>query len=207
MHAQTTLPALVSSPGVARRWALDLLRAELAQGPDGGPQPWVVSDAAVELVLERTRVIVSELVSNAVVHARSETTVALTVTWPGGSHVEVRVDVSDGDSRLPRLDPVDDQALGGRGLQLVVALSDGVGHDVTDLGKTVWSQFDVDLALGARPAQDGTAVRRTGTSSAPAAAGNGATGSEPDPAVPEEVLAAVPEQAAPGDPERPLSSS
>ena len=179
MHAETTLPAHPSSPGVARRWALDLLAAELARGALETGHP--VSPSVADTASERTRVIVSELVSNAVVHARSEATVALTVTWPDRSHVEVRVGVADGDSRLPRQDPVDEQALGGRGLRLVAALSDSVGHDVSDFGKVVWASFDLDLGLGREVSSDAV--------------------------LPTLAEGQVPQQPSPAQPDRPLSGA
>jgi anti-sigma regulatory factor (Ser/Thr protein kinase) len=146
VYAKTTLPALAMSPGVARRWARDVLTVELSPVQSLAP--------LLDVARERTEVIVSELVTNAIVHARSDMTLALTVAASEADHLQIKVEVTDGDSRLPRFDPVDDQALGGRGLQLVRALSDDVGHDVTDFGKTVWAQFALTLpALPAAPVQ------------------------------------------------------
>ena len=50
----------------------------------------------------------------------------------------LRIEVSDEDSRLPRFEPVGDDALGGRGLTLVAALAGAHGVRASDLGKTVW---------------------------------------------------------------------
>jgi anti-sigma regulatory factor (Ser/Thr protein kinase) len=91
--------------------------------------------------------VVSELVTNAVVHARSEVTLQLSATPVAESALRLlRIEVTDCDSRVPRWDDVDDDALGGRGLHLVAALCDGYGYDVDDLGKTVWAQLDVSAA-------------------------------------------------------------
>jgi two-component sensor histidine kinase len=94
--------------------------------------------------VDRVAVVVSELVTNAVVHARSEVVLELSATACEGEEPRtIRIEVTDCDSRLPRWDSVDADALGGRGLHLVSALCDGYGFDVTDFGKTVWAQFEV----------------------------------------------------------------
>ncbi|WP_230205258.1 ATP-binding protein [Parafrankia elaeagni] len=86
--------------------------------------------------------LVSELVTNAVLHARDDAAVEIRansdVLWVG---------VDDRDSRRPAVQPVDAGALGGRGLRLVDVLSDdwGVRHVQGD-GKTVW--FTVSRRTG-----------------------------------------------------------
>jgi anti-sigma regulatory factor (Ser/Thr protein kinase) len=130
MHATTTLPAHAGTPRVARRWAVEVCEAAgLADGAD------------------RVAVVVSELVTNAVVHGRSEVTLQLSASPVADTDLRsLRIEVADADSRLPRWDCLDADALGGRGLHLVAALSDGYGYDVTDLGKTVWAQLELVAA-------------------------------------------------------------
>lgn len=76
---------------------------------------------------------VTELVTNAVLHAR--TTMRLTLTLADG---RLRVDVQDYSPALPvRSDPGLD-ATGGRGLLLVEALAEAWGVDLRGPGKVVW---------------------------------------------------------------------
>jgi anti-sigma regulatory factor (Ser/Thr protein kinase) len=82
--------------------------------------------------------LVSELATNAVLHARSE--FDITVRRIGD---RLRVEVTDGNSRLPSCGTVPEDANSGRGLLLVQALSGSWGVDTTADGKTVW--FEVDI--------------------------------------------------------------
>jgi anti-sigma regulatory factor (Ser/Thr protein kinase) len=85
-------------------------------------------------------VVASELVTNAVVHARTPFSVTL------ASHRgRVSLTVRDASSALPAGADADPSASGGRGLQVVQALSTawGVGPD-TDGGKSVWAAFEGD---------------------------------------------------------------
>ncbi|MFO7299708.1 MAG: ATP-binding protein [Actinomycetes bacterium] len=86
----------------------------------------------------RVATVVSELTSNAVLHARS------------GFQLEVRTDSSairvtvyDGDPELPQ--PVDSSPRepSGRGLQIVAALSDRWGSHPHRDGKAVWAEIDI----------------------------------------------------------------
>lgn len=91
---------------------------------------------------------VSELVTNALVHAG--TVIELTVAVGGDA---VRVGVSDGSPRLPRARGYADTAGTGRGLRLLNELVTDWGADEGEAGKTVW----FDLAV-TEPSTDG-AVR------------------------------------------------
>jgi anti-sigma regulatory factor (Ser/Thr protein kinase) len=78
--------------------------------------------------------LVSELASNAVLHARS----AFTVTIRADDR-RVRVEVTDGNSRLPVLAAAPITALSGRGLALLQALASSWGVEPrSESGKTVW---------------------------------------------------------------------
>lgn len=82
-------------------------------------------------------VVVSELVTNAVIHANTTVTVGLRLL-PGGA---ARIEVGDSSSwpptrKLPTLDEP-----GGRGLVLVEALAETWGVTPTPEGKTVWAEI------------------------------------------------------------------
>lgn len=78
--------------------------------------------------------LVSELATNAVLHARSDFAIRVRA-----GDDRVRVEVSDGNSRLPTVVSVPADAYSGRGLLLLQALSTawGVESHAAD-GKTIW---------------------------------------------------------------------
>ncbi|HEX8780224.1 MAG TPA: ATP-binding protein, partial [Nocardioides sp.] len=121
------LPAHPTSVGRARR----MLREYLA-GTDLEP-----STEAVELV-------VSELVTNAIVHTGGEIEVAAAMGRSG-----LRVEVADSGSHLPLVASYDAMASTGRGLHLVTELTDRWGVDPSPEGKVIWFDIgpaDVDAA-------------------------------------------------------------
>jgi two-component sensor histidine kinase len=80
--------------------------------------------------------VVSELVTNAVVHARSAPEVVAT-QWSR----RVRVEVYDNDVSPPVVrDPSTLDSGGGFGLAMVAALSDRWGWEPTATGKRVWAE-------------------------------------------------------------------
>jgi anti-sigma regulatory factor (Ser/Thr protein kinase) len=84
--------------------------------------------------VERLRLLVSELVTNAVRHGDGSEPVELHATW----NSEVRIEVSDhgdGFTPTPRIGALDEP--GGFGLYLVGQLADRWGVE-TDAGTTVW---------------------------------------------------------------------
>ena len=87
------------------------------------------------------RLIVSELVCNAVRHAGTDIGLTL-VTCPQG----LRMEVSDGSTRpiQPRIATPADE--GGRGLALVEALASHYGVRRSISGKTVWAELDTPAA-------------------------------------------------------------
>ncbi|WP_262402899.1 ATP-binding protein [Actinomadura sp. CNU-125] len=120
MGAARSLPARPESSALARRFVRG--RLEGAVAPD-------VADTAVLLV--------SELVTNAVLHARTQVEVSVRVAGGG-----VRARVAD---RAPRLDLVPQRrhpyADTGRGLYLVEQLASRHGVDMGEHGKTVWFEL------------------------------------------------------------------
>jgi len=80
--------------------------------------------------------VVSELVTNAVVHARSASQVVAT-----HRSRRVRVDVYDNDVNPPVVRaPEDHDGPGGFGLNMVAAVSDRWGWEPTASGKRVWAE-------------------------------------------------------------------
>lgn len=98
-----------------------------------------VDRAGAPELAETLELLVSELVSNVVLHAR--TACALSVRRIGD---RLRVEVRDGSDRLPgatiQTDPL---AVSGRGMVLVEALSAAHGADpLVGGGKLVWFELD-----------------------------------------------------------------
>ncbi|MCU1496105.1 MAG: putative anti-sigma regulatory factor, serine/threonine protein kinase [Acidimicrobiales bacterium] len=124
MSERIELPPTPGSVAVARRWSVEQVEPELG------------SDLAATVAL-----LVSELVTNVVLHAR--TPCQLVLRWV--DH-RLRVEVHDESDHLPaktlQRDPI---ALSGRGMQLVEAMSDAHGAEGSPGGgKLVW--FELDLA-------------------------------------------------------------
>ena len=82
--------------------------------------------------------LVSELVTNAVIHARSDVAVRL---WRTGSGI--RVEIADRDPQPVMSRSFNPEALGGRGLHLVEALAREWGVRDAKPGKTVWFELAV----------------------------------------------------------------
>jgi anti-sigma regulatory factor (Ser/Thr protein kinase) len=86
-------------------------------------------------LLESGELVISELVTNAVLHARTPFLV-----WAEYDAGALTVAVADGNSTLPRLLPPDDDLRqGGRGMAVIDELGGRWGVVKTDLGKTVWA--------------------------------------------------------------------
>lgn len=91
-----------------------------------------VDDDVVDTILLLT----SELVTNAVLHARTDLIVRYVL------HPDcVRIEVLDGNSRLPSPVAAPLDATSGRGLALVQSLADNWGIERTPGGKTVWIEI------------------------------------------------------------------
>jgi anti-sigma regulatory factor (Ser/Thr protein kinase) len=94
----------------------------------------------------------SELVTNAVLHARSQV-VHINVTW---QPPVFRVVVSDDSTGEPMLKHFSDEAATGRGLVLVEELSNRWGSDPVAGGKDVWFEMDVAVDDAREPALAGS---------------------------------------------------
>ena len=114
------------SVGTARRFVADAV-IKLGCG-----------DADWPLVL-----IVSELATNAVIHARTDFTVSVSVVG-----TRIRLEVRDLSSRLPRQRSYGRDATTGRGLRLAASMSDEWGVREEADGKTVWVEIDTEAVRG-----------------------------------------------------------
>nr|WP_307781198.1 ATP-binding protein [Rhabdothermincola sediminis] len=81
---------------------------------------------------------VSELVTNAMIHASSPTDVTLSLA---GS--VLRVEVADESNRSPDPQVLDPASEGGRGMFLVAAMSQAWGVEAGEHGKVVWAELAV----------------------------------------------------------------
>lgn len=97
--------------------------------------------AAADLVATSV-LLVSELATNAVVHARSGFTVRIE------RRGALRVEVDDDDPRLPHVRDYPVDAPSGRGMRMVAALAQASGADPNGGGKTVWFELDWDGRSG-----------------------------------------------------------
>jgi anti-sigma regulatory factor (Ser/Thr protein kinase) len=96
-------------------------------------------------LLDRARLLISELVVNAVSHAASPTEVVLRTD--GRS---LRVEVSDNSRALPRTSCPLPGAPSGRGLLIVGAVADRWGVCPHPQGKIVWCELGPEAALARR---------------------------------------------------------
>ena len=116
----TTLPPVAASVPVARHFTADVL--------EGLATPKAAEETAALLV--------SELTTNAVIHACSP--LRLSVYRNGDA---VRVEVRDDDPTPPRSVTPDPERPGGRGILLVDALASTWGVNSNDRGKTIWFEL------------------------------------------------------------------
>lgn len=93
----------------------------------------VLAGAGLEDLEDVALLLVSETVTNAVIHAATD--VELLVVAEGGC---LRVEVSDGSPVLPGVRHYDEVATTGRGVGLVEVLATAWGVEQTTGGKTVW---------------------------------------------------------------------
>lgn len=119
LSAETTLPARPTSVGAARRLLVETLDEWELQGLE--------YDASVVL---------SELTTNAVLHAGTDVTVKISF------HDRVlTLEVRDGSPKLPMSSRFNPTAATGKGLVLVEALATEWGVRAEPTGKTIWATF------------------------------------------------------------------
>jgi anti-sigma regulatory factor (Ser/Thr protein kinase) len=115
----TSLPGTVASVPAARRFCLDAL------GHLGADEARDVAE-----------LLVSEVATNAVVHACSPMRVSV---WCREGHP--RIEVRDDDPTPPQEVHADPLACGGRGIMLVDTLATSWGVNRNERGKTVWFEL------------------------------------------------------------------
>ena len=113
----------------------------------------LIADAPVD-VQDSVSLMVSELATNALIHAASGFEVCV-----DRGDLTVLVSVSDrGDAGMPRLQAPTSSEPHGRGLRVVDALSDEWGVITTwDQGKTVWFRISLQLPAPNSPSSGGSA--------------------------------------------------
>jgi anti-sigma regulatory factor (Ser/Thr protein kinase) len=118
-------------------------RRALPSRVPGGARSFVrelCSDWEIPQLLEPGEIVVTELVSNAVEHARSSC--RLTTAYDGrGLHVGVR---DFGAAVVPRVRLIEVTAVRGRGLHIVTTLSSSWGVTEHADGKMVWANLAAD---------------------------------------------------------------
>ena len=125
LEASLTLPAALSSVSQARKF----LRQALAD--------WAVD--GFELAAPQ---VLTELATNAALHARSAYTVHLQL-----DDGHLLVEVSDSSLKMPQQRHYGTGATTGRGISLIEALSEAWGVESSPTGKTVWCRVGSDDAL------------------------------------------------------------
>ena len=94
------------------------------------------SDWGLTAMVEDSELALSELVTNAVLHASSDPTLEVRI-----SPTTVRVEVHDDDPTVPELRAPSLDAAGGRGLHLVAEIAARWGTEPTPRGKVVWFEL------------------------------------------------------------------
>jgi PAS domain S-box-containing protein len=112
----------------------------------------VLTDSALagDVDLDTVALLVSELVTNALLHANTD--VEVTCRVQAG---RVRVDVRDWSMVMPRRRHYDEGAMTGRGLELVERLSSDSGVDLLVDGKSIWFEMRAEAPSGAPAEQWG----------------------------------------------------
>jgi anti-sigma regulatory factor (Ser/Thr protein kinase) len=122
---RTVLPAVAPSVAAARRFVAAAMRRHEAQ-------PEMIDTACL---------LTSELVTNALVHAGSRVELAVS-TFGGG----IRVEVGDTSRATAQPRAIGAEAVAGRGLHIVEAMSSRWGTNAGGAGKRVWFELDGTMA-------------------------------------------------------------
>ncbi|MET9962197.1 ATP-binding protein [Streptomyces sp. NPDC006326] len=138
-----------AAAGQRRRLALAGARGQVAKGRDFARQAlrdwgWDGTETS-----EDTLLVVSELLTNAGLHADG----CLQLVLASGE--VLRIEVFDGSTALPRRQPSPRRGIpGGHGLYIIERLCDRWGAEVHPHGKVVWAEIDASRLVS------GSTVRR-----------------------------------------------
>ena len=111
-----------------------------------------LADWGLVQVLEATRLLVSELVVNAVIHAGTESELLLRA-----DDARLHVEVLDHSIEAPVLRSYSPTAPNGRGLLILDDLADEWGVDTTAVTKTVWFELALDPSGEVAPSRSAPA--------------------------------------------------
>lgn len=116
--------------GRARRWARSCLAGSGIE--------------ADEPLAETLILLVSELVTNAVVHTGCPAVLRLSLPGVATGSATVRLEVADTSCQAPVQRCAEGDETGGRGLALVDGLADRWGWSAEGAGKRIWCELDRD---------------------------------------------------------------
>ncbi|MFH8289209.1 ATP-binding protein [Streptomyces sp. NPDC018059] len=129
LQVQLEVGADPAEVGRARRWA----RSRLAGSGIEADEP----------VAETLILLISELVTNAVVHTGCPAVLRMLLPGvPDDAPATVRVEVADRSTRPPRQRHAEGDDTNGRGLELVDGLADRWGWQPEGGGKSIWCEVD-----------------------------------------------------------------
>lgn len=142
--AALELPATPASARLARLYLRDCAAtlaasSRLPRSVPAEPVP-VVGEDVLDSVLDTATLLVSELVTNAVLHARTPLTLGLSLR---GGPLRLLAWVEDSCLLLPQRRSYSPTSGTGRGIALVADLADSWGVDEVRCGKRVW--FTLEL--------------------------------------------------------------
>ncbi|MFF9350987.1 ATP-binding protein [Streptomyces sp. NPDC014734] len=139
---------------------MQVLQVQLEVGPDpaevGRARRWARSRLIGsgmrddEPLAETLILLISELVTNAVVHTGCPAVLRMLFGCAGGAGT-VRVEVADASCRPPRQRHAQGEDTGGRGLELVDGLADRWGWQPEGAGKRIWCEIDREAPLSRTP--------------------------------------------------------
>lgn len=113
-------------------WRHDADTAEVAEARHTTGK--VLIDWGCDGLVDDAQLVVTELVTNAILHTESPCTVSLQL-----SDSALHIAVTDHGLGFPERQPFDLHREGGRGLLIVSSLADAWGVEPVDQGKTVWA--------------------------------------------------------------------
>jgi anti-sigma regulatory factor (Ser/Thr protein kinase) len=138
LKARLEIPPASTGIGAARRFAREQLEG---WGLDG--------------LVETTVLVISELVTNAILHGGRGAVLTLTA-----DSARMRAEVRDGSASEPVMRSYSETATTGRGMVIVDALAAAWGSFPVDGGKVVWFELETGQAAGKAPASSEASATR-----------------------------------------------